>query len=82
VTIRSGFEPVPTHETISTDSVAGNDQEGKGPEFSRNQSEEASEETRRWGERDDHDQEPGTSDSRYEELDDGDVWKTTDGHDV
>lgn len=80
MTIRSGFEPVATHETQSTDSVAGNDQEEPEPQFSRNQSEEAFEEAGKWGERDDHDQGADKSDSRYEGLDDGDVWKTKDAH--
>lgn len=58
----------------------GDDEEGSGPEFSRNRSEE----DRSWSDRDDQTQDQGRdkSDSRYEGLDDGHVWETKDGNNV
>lgn len=78
VTLRRGFEPGTVHKSEPTDSAEGDDEEGSKPEDSRNNSEEA----QTWGERNDEDQDPHNSDSRYAGLDDGDVWKVKDGKDV
>lgn len=85
VTVRSGFEPGSTDESLnqikSSDFAVGDDEDESGPEVSQHRSEE----DRPWSDRDDQDPDQVTDelDSRYEGLDDHDVWKTKDGnHDV
>jgi hypothetical protein len=78
VTIRRGFEPGTIQKSERTDSIEGNDEDGSKPKVSRNNSEEA----HSCGERDNEDQGPDKSDSRYAGLDDGDVWKAKDGNNV
>lgn len=58
----------------------GDDEDGSGPEHSQNQSEE----DRPQSDHDDQDQDQITDkfDSRYEGLDDQNVWKTKDGNDM
>ena len=85
VTVRSSFEPGSTDESLSqiksSDFAVGDDGDESEPEVSQHRSEE----DRSWSDRDDRDQDQATDklDSRYEGLDDHDVWKTKDGnHDV
>lgn len=58
----------------------GDDEEGSGPEVSQNRSEEE----RLWSDGHDQDQKQSTDkvDSRYEGLDDENVWRSKDGNDV
>ena len=76
--MRSGFQPGVVQDSINTDFTVGDDEEDSGPESSQSRSEEG----RSLSDGGDQGQGPDESDSRYDGLDDGNVWKTKDSHDV
>lgn len=76
--MRSGFQPGVAQDSINTDFTVGDDEEGSGPESSQSRSEEG----RSLSDGGDQGQGPEESDSRYDGLDDGNVWKTKDSNDV